>query len=177
MSLLIPLIISDDPAVRDTSLDTLCAGLDVAGLQAECVALERFRHESESLYQRVRACFFLYAIHRFHLPTREGFTVGGHLPYPGYVHLLERRFEDAIAAFRNAEAAQGANAGISAGMATVGLGVSVELREQVAQGRHYFHAEFLCQAGLVGHQVDGAVAELRRLFAQPFQVPAVIFYV
>ncbi len=117
MSLLIPLIISDDPAVRDTSLDTLCAGLDVAGLQAECVALERFRHESESLYQRVRACFFLYAIHRFHLPTREGFAVGGHLPYPGYVHLLERRFEDAIAAFRNAEAAQGASDALSSALA------------------------------------------------------------
>jgi hypothetical protein len=58
VSLLIPLITSDDPAIRDTSLDTLCASLDIAGLQAECAALERFRHESTSLYERVRACFF-----------------------------------------------------------------------------------------------------------------------
>ncbi len=33
-------------------------------------ALDRFRRASDNLYERVRALFFLYAIHRFHLPLR-----------------------------------------------------------------------------------------------------------
>jgi hypothetical protein len=47
----------------------------------------------------VRACFFLYAIHRFHLPTKPGFPQNGRIPYDGYVHLLERRFEEALELF------------------------------------------------------------------------------
>ena len=42
-------------------------------LLAECDALEAFRHESGNLYERVRACFFLYALHRFHLPAKPGY--------------------------------------------------------------------------------------------------------
>ena len=39
-------------------------------LLAECQALDRFRRSSDNLYERVRALFFLYAIHRFHIPPR-----------------------------------------------------------------------------------------------------------
>ena len=68
-------------------------------LLAECAALEAFRHHSENLYERVRACFFLYAIHRFHLPARPELATSVVFPFHGYVHLLERRFEEAIALF------------------------------------------------------------------------------
>ena len=46
------------------------AGLDV--LLAECDGLERFRRSSGNLYERVRALFFLYAIHCFHVPRAPG---------------------------------------------------------------------------------------------------------
>ena len=34
--------------------------------------LDAFRRTSDNLYERVRALFFLYAIHRFHLPRQAG---------------------------------------------------------------------------------------------------------
>ena len=44
------------------------AAASIDQLLAECAALDRFRRDSDNLYERVRALFFLYAIHRFHLP-------------------------------------------------------------------------------------------------------------
>ena len=51
------------------------------------------------MYQRVRALFFLYAIHRFHLPTKAEYPTKGRVPFEGYNHLLNRRFEEAIDSF------------------------------------------------------------------------------
>ena len=51
---------------------------------AECEALEAFRLRSDNLYERVRALFFLYAIHRFHLPARPELNPGGRIPFAGY---------------------------------------------------------------------------------------------
>ena len=39
--------------------------------------LEQLRHSSENLYERVRALFFLYAIHRFHLPVSNDAVATG----------------------------------------------------------------------------------------------------
>ena len=79
-SRLIPIIISDDPAIRDQSLETVCADGSVTELIDECGALEAFRRSSQNLYQRVRALFFLYAIYRFHLPSKTDLPVTGSLP-------------------------------------------------------------------------------------------------
>ena len=67
---LISIITSADPAIRDRSLDEVCRAASFDALLAECEGLDAFRRSSENLYERVRALFFLYAIHRFHLPTR-----------------------------------------------------------------------------------------------------------
>ena len=99
MSVLIEIITSQDPEVRDRALDEACAGMSLQDLLAECSALDRFRRDSPSLYHRVRALLFLYAIHRFHLPTRKGVSTRGLIPFAGYEHLLQRRFEEAIDAF------------------------------------------------------------------------------
>ena len=64
------IITAADPAVRDRSLDELCREAPAEHLLAEAADLERFRRRSDNLYERVRALFFLYAIHRFHLPAR-----------------------------------------------------------------------------------------------------------
>ena len=117
-TLLIEIITSDDPAVRDRSLDAYCRNATTAELQAQCAALETFRHTSDNLYERVRACFFLYAIHRFHLPAKPGYPIDGRIPFDGYLHLLERRFEEAIALFLKQQAEQGPSDALSSALAS-----------------------------------------------------------
>ena len=96
---LVQIITSPDPAVRNQSLDAFCRTAALPDLLAECAELETFRHRSENLYARVRALLFLYAVHRFHLPLKPGVGTRTLIPFNGYTHLLERRFEEAISAF------------------------------------------------------------------------------
>lgn len=122
MSQLLSLITATDPAIRNRSLDALCARLSVAELLEECAALDAFRRRHENLYERVRALFFLYAVHRFHLPARLDASSGqrpGHglVPFPGFVHLLNRRFEEAIDAFLAVQAREGPSDGVSSALA------------------------------------------------------------
>ena len=107
MSILVDIITSVDSTQRDRSLDAICREMDAAALQAECAALDRFRRSSDNLYERVRALFFLYAIYRFHLPRLLTEQEPGLLPFDGYAHLLQRRFEEAIDIFLQAQARQG----------------------------------------------------------------------
>src|SRR5437762_11099678 len=99
---LIDVITSDDPAVRDRALDGFCRGASLDRLMAKCESLDAFRRRSGNLYERVRALFFLYAIHRFHLPPKLGSERGArtsYIPFDGYTDLLSRRFEEAIESF------------------------------------------------------------------------------
>src|ERR1051325_10525505 len=100
---LVHIITSPDAAVRNQSLDALCREASLAELLAEANELEAFRARSENLYERVRALFFLYALHRFHLPLKPGVGGRGRVPFKGYEHLLRRRFEEAIDHFLAAQ--------------------------------------------------------------------------
>src|SRR5437763_16376496 len=102
MSCLTGIISASDPAERNRSLDAVGAHATLDELLAECDALDRFRRASDNLYQRVRALFFLYAIHRFHIPRHPRAAAGAHIPFAGYNHLLKRRFEEAIDTFLGA---------------------------------------------------------------------------
>ena len=102
---LIHIIQSDDPQVRDRSLESVCAGLSADALLAHCAELDAFRRGCDNLYQRVRALLFLYAIHRFHLPAVLPATGRGLVSYEGYNHLMQRRFEEAIDRFLADQAA------------------------------------------------------------------------
>ncbi len=115
---LLELITSADPAVRDRSLASFATGACREELLEACVALERFQRTSENLYHRVRALFFLYALHRFHLPDSGGLSPTGQIPFRGYEHLLQRRFEEAIEAFLEAQKTQGPGDAISSALAT-----------------------------------------------------------
>ena len=95
MSRLVSIITATDPAARNQSLDAFCRQARLPELQAECAALDAFRRTSDNLYERVRALFFLYAIYRFHYRA-TGPTL---IPFAGYTHLLNRRFEEAIDEF------------------------------------------------------------------------------
>src|SRR5438093_8797787 len=116
------LITATDPAVRNQALDAACAELSLAQLLEQCAALDAFRRRSENLYERVRALFFLYAIHRFHLTaklqaeprlTRQALLI----PFHGYENLLQRRFEEAIDHFLTAQRADGPSDPLSSALA------------------------------------------------------------
>jgi hypothetical protein len=132
MSKLTNIIAASSDEVRNTPLERVCDPASLSELLAECDALEKFRRTSSNLYERVRALFFLYAIHRFYLPTKTGFSYRGFIPFEGYEHLLKRRFEEAIAVFLNAQGTSGANDGISSALATAYHGLAFQtLADQV----------------------------------------------
>ena len=114
---LLRVITAPEPEVRNQSLDGWCRSATLEALLSECEALDAFRRECANLYERVRACFFLYAIHRFHLPAKEGLRRQGEIPYRGYVYLLERRFEEAIDLFLAAQSRQGPSDELSSALA------------------------------------------------------------
>ncbi|HPY30726.1 MAG TPA: UTP--glucose-1-phosphate uridylyltransferase [Verrucomicrobiota bacterium] len=116
---LLSLITAADAATRHQSLDARCATLSAAELLAECAALDDFRRRRDNLYERVRALFFLYAIHRFHLPAKLAASARapGRIPFSGYEHLLQRRFEEALECFLTAQSADGPSDGLCSALA------------------------------------------------------------
>ena len=106
-SVLVRAIVAADPAERDAPLGRLCEGMDAAQLQQECATLDRFWRESENLYERVRALFFLYAIYRFYLPVKLESKAPGLLSFEGFEKFLERRFSQSIEILRAKERAEG----------------------------------------------------------------------
>ena len=67
---LLAIIESADPATRDAALDQWCHGRTLEELLAACSELAAYRRRQTNLYQRVRALFFIAAIHRYHIPAR-----------------------------------------------------------------------------------------------------------
>ncbi len=116
-SALIAVIRATEPELRNRSLEQFCRTANLPTLLAECAALDSFRRESQNLYERVRALFFLYALHRFHLPEHAALHRRGLIPYDGYGHLLNRRFEEAIDVFLAMQAQEGPSEALSSALA------------------------------------------------------------
>jgi hypothetical protein len=124
MEHLLSIITATDAKLRNRSLESACEKLSVDQLLQQCGELDAFRRRSENLYERVRALFFLYAIHRFHLPAKlvEQSRLTNHasrslIPFHGYEHLLQRRFEEAIDHFLSVQQAEGPSDAISSALA------------------------------------------------------------
>ncbi|MGB7591231.1 MAG: UTP--glucose-1-phosphate uridylyltransferase [Terriglobia bacterium] len=117
MSLLTDVITARDAETRNRSLDALCRAATLEDLRLECEALDRFRRSSDNLYERVRALFLLYAVHRFHISTRKLAASRALIPFAGYTNLLKRRFEEALDIFLAAQAVAGASAALSSALA------------------------------------------------------------
>jgi hypothetical protein len=116
-SRVLDLIESSDPATRDQAIDRWCAGRSRDELLAACAELDAYRRRETNLYQRVRALFFITAIHRYHLPARADLPRLGRVPFEGFHHLLERRFEEAIAVFAAAQTEHGPSETLSSALA------------------------------------------------------------
>ena len=93
---LVQIIQSQDDTIRNQSLDLVCAEATFDQLMSNIDALDKFWRQTENLYHRVRALFFLSAIHRFHLPRHFDHRANGNIPFNSYQHLLGRRFVEAI---------------------------------------------------------------------------------
>ncbi len=136
--MLVDLITSRKVAQRNASLDAHCRDLSTTQLLAECAELDAFRRHSDNLYERVRALFFLYAIHRFHLPAKLvaaevrrripeaanatkirllTSAATGLIPFAGYEQLLSRRFEEAMDTFLAAQEQDGPSDGLCSALA------------------------------------------------------------
>jgi len=114
---LVSIITAKDPATRDRPLESVCASASCEALLAECAELDAFRRSCPNLYEKVRALFFLYAIHRFHLPAKTDPAGRGMIPFHGYEHLLSRRFEEAIDSFLAVQSAEGPSDAICSALA------------------------------------------------------------
>src|SRR5689334_4461185 len=116
MSRLTEIITAADAGERNRSLDAVCARAGLDELLADCAALDQFRRSSDNLYERVRALFFLYAIHRFHIPRRTA-AARGLIPFSAYHNLLRRRFQEAIDTLLATQVAEGPGASLSSALA------------------------------------------------------------
>ncbi|MCC5849173.1 MAG: UTP--glucose-1-phosphate uridylyltransferase [Verrucomicrobia bacterium] len=100
-------LIRSEGDARDQALDHCVADLDAEALWEICEELDAFQRGDVNLYERVRALFFLHAIHRYHLPESRGLSPEGRIPYEGVRLLHKRRFEEAIDVFLDAARGQG----------------------------------------------------------------------
>jgi len=116
---LIETITHSDPAIRDRSVLELVAGASVAEKFAACDELEQFRRTEQNLYERVRASLFLHALYRYEIQDAPTVRGSGLLPYSGFMDLMERRYEQAIATFRAALKQDGPNGTICSALAQV----------------------------------------------------------
>lgn len=116
-NIFIQIITSVDPKVRNQSFLKYCQGKTLSVLMSELTELENFRTQTNNLYERVRACLFLYAAYRFAIPTKKGLRNIGKTPYIGFEHLLNRRFEEAITIFLQSQNIQGINGTIASALA------------------------------------------------------------
>jgi hypothetical protein len=126
------IITASNPDDRNRSLDAFCRTATTEQLLVEAADLERRRRTSENLYERVRALFFLYAIHRFHLPTRPETDGGTQIPFSSYEKLLGRRYEEAIAIQLAAWSQEGPSDALSSALAAAYRGLAFQtLADQV----------------------------------------------
>ena len=117
MSNLVPLITSADKTERDTPLEEAIDGLTFKELELECRTLDAFRRKSSNLYEKVRALFFLHALHRFHLPEHYTPKQAGLLSFEANELILNRRFEEGIDLLLNEQASGGLNDTLSSALA------------------------------------------------------------
>ena len=117
MNTLIDIITSTNPGIRNKSLESALSGKTTDNLLKECTELEKFRNSSTNLYHKVRALFFLYAIHRFHILGSNQIGCEAITPYKAYEHILNRRFEEAIKILLEVQNRLGINEGLSSALA------------------------------------------------------------
>ncbi|MCA9201123.1 MAG: hypothetical protein KDA87_26465, partial [Planctomycetales bacterium] len=117
---IIEIIESNDDAIRNRSLDSVCRDASLDELLSHAATLDAFWRSTDNLYDRVRALFFLSAIHRYYVPLHleaQPIDLAAPLiPFESYQHLLARRFVEAIDDLLECQATNGASDGLSSAL-------------------------------------------------------------
>ncbi len=112
MNRFIKTITSGDNNIRNKSFEELCSGMSARDLIKNFKELDDFRKKTTNLYERVRACIFVYAGYRFFLMESAEVSDVGKVPIEGFDNLLKRNFEKAISTFLADLKRNGANSNI-----------------------------------------------------------------
>lgn len=86
--------------LRDRSVEELLEGKSSQSLLNLAWELEVFLKDCESLYQRVRCCFFLFAIYRFYIPASRTSSRPGLMPPAATREMLRENWESALRLLR-----------------------------------------------------------------------------
>jgi len=148
MNIFIETITSKKPKLRNRSFFDLCKGKSANTLLGELAELEDFRKSTDSLYDRVRACLFLHGTYRFFLQQHKDLPATGEIPFIGFEHLLNRRFEEAISSFQLSLNIEGASGTLMSALAEA-----------------YHQRSFQILADQVRRSVRSAVTATRRRFS------------
>ena len=93
---LIETILSENPALRNRSINLLVKDKVLDDLLIITKELEAFRTSCDNLYHKVRATLFLFFIHRFCLQENIQIPPHGEIPFDGIKAAYDRDFEKAI---------------------------------------------------------------------------------
>jgi UDP-N-acetylglucosamine pyrophosphorylase len=102
-------ITSTDPDHRNRSFQSLCGNIEGKDLIDQFDELDLFRKNTSNLYERVRACIFLYSGHRFFLQESSEVKNTGIIDTSAFENLLNRNYEKAIDIIKSAAADNGYN--------------------------------------------------------------------
>ena len=100
MNRIIETITSERPEIRNRSVEELLEGESSQSLLDLAQELEAFLRECGNLYQRVRACFFLFAIYRFYIPASRTADFPGLMPPAAARQMQSGNWEAAIRLMR-----------------------------------------------------------------------------
>jgi UDP-N-acetylglucosamine pyrophosphorylase len=112
MNPFIEIITSPDSNKRNLSFIETANNIPANELLKHFAELDNFRKSTPNLYEKVRACIFLFAGYRFVLEGHTGFPEIGSIPAEGFENLLKRNFEKAISIFTFEQNTSGPNSNI-----------------------------------------------------------------
>ena len=116
-----------------TGFEQLCTRASADELARLAAELEDYRQRAGNFYHRVRAVFFLEAIHRYFLPPHFPTEASGLIPYEGHRLALNRRFEEAIQVYLEQQRTAGASDALSSALAAAYHGLAFKTLAQQVQ--------------------------------------------
>ena len=127
------LALVEDSGSPGQTFEVLCRTADRAGLERMTDELENYRRSAGNFYHRVRAVFFLEAIHRYFLPAHFAEDDEGSIPYDGHRLALARRFEEAVAWYLAHRERNGSSDALSSALAAAYHGLAFKTLAQQVQ--------------------------------------------
>jgi len=127
------LALVEDSGSPGQTFEVLCRTADRAGLERMSDELENYRRSAGNFYHRVRAVFFLEAIHRYFLPAHFAEDDEGSIPYDGHRLALARRFEEAVAWYLAHRERNGSSDALSSALAAAYHGLAFKTLAQQVQ--------------------------------------------